>query len=79
MVYVVNGICGVVDLYLCSRRSCRRDDRTIGLLSSLAFVNGVRSQVLSFSVKMMSINILMSSGSGMLSPPKHRVVTTSMK
>ncbi len=76
-------VCGMVCVtwwtYLCSRRSCRRDDRTIGLLSPLASLNGVRSRVLSFSVKMMSINILMSSRSGMLSPPKQRVVTTSMK
>ena len=60
--------------YLCSRRSCRRDDLTTGTSSILPSVRGVNSLVpsetASLSVKTMPMMIWMRAGSGTVSTSK---------
>ena len=76
----------ILETYLCSRSSCNRKDLITGTWSGSSWYGvmslvsrDVASVVCFFSVKTVSMSILMRSGSGGLWLPKQRLETTSMK
>lgn len=74
--------------YLCSRSSCSKNDRIVGISSLFTILYGVKSLVSkalslmpdsSFSLKIIFINTFIRSGSGAVDCPKHKLDTTSIK